>query len=186
MGTRRLAFFLYVVVVAIVASGPDIVGQNRGALRSGRSPVEGGVRSNDTTILINAAMPPPAWALAERTLLDLNAQGAALFADKYLDANHYLRGPEHWGISDGPDDSMEGIRNWPLAHALGGPDSLIDLWDKTWEGPSRGVQQGHGASHRISPRMGSTSRNSRRRSTGSTSARGSTGFYFYRPEPPNR
>ena len=134
VGTRRLAFFLYVVVVAIVASGPDIVGQNRGALRSGRSPVEGGVRSNDTTILINAAMPPPAWALAERTLLDLNAQGAALFADKYLDANHYLRGPEHWGISDGPDDSMEGIRNWPLAHALGGPDSLIDLWDKTWEG----------------------------------------------------
>jgi len=79
-------------------------------------------------------MAPPDWALAERTLLDLNAEGVRLFAEKYVDGRGYLRGPEHWGITDGPDDSVEPIRNWPLAHALGGPDSIVKAWQTVWEG----------------------------------------------------
>ena len=79
-------------------------------------------------------MPPPAWALAERQLLALNAEGVALWAGKYLDANGHLRGVPNFGIEDGPDDAVESIRNWPLAHAAGGPESIIELWDKAWEG----------------------------------------------------
>jgi hypothetical protein len=79
-------------------------------------------------------MPAPAWALAERQLLASNAEGAALWASTYLDANGHLRGAANFGIEDGPDDAVESIRNWPLAHALGGPDSIIELWDHAWEG----------------------------------------------------
>lgn len=88
----------------------------------------------DTTILVNKTMPPPAWALAERQLIALNAEGVKLWADTYLDANGYLRGAAHFGIDDGPDDAVESIRNWPLAHALGGANSIIDAWDRAWEG----------------------------------------------------
>jgi hypothetical protein len=115
------------VSVRIAAQGP----------RRGQAPppaVEGGLRTVDTTILVNKPMPTPAWALAERELLARTAEGAREWEDKYLDANGYLRGAPHFGIEDGPDDAVETIRNWPLAHALGGPDSLITLWQKAWEG----------------------------------------------------
>jgi hypothetical protein len=79
-------------------------------------------------------MPAPAWALAERQLLALNGEGVKLWVDKYLDENGYLRGAANFGIEDGPDDAVESIRNWPLAHALGGADSIIEAWDKAWEG----------------------------------------------------
>ena len=55
-------------------------------------PSAGGLRTNETTILINSVMPVPAWALAERELLRLNADGAAFWAQKYLDPNGHLRG----------------------------------------------------------------------------------------------
>ena len=42
-------------------------------------------------------MPAPAWALAERELLALNAEGVALWASKYLDENGYLRGAANFG-----------------------------------------------------------------------------------------
>jgi hypothetical protein len=88
----------------------------------------------ETTIAIDQLMPAPAWALAQRALLAANGDGVQQFANKYVDARGYLRGPAHWGISDGPDDAVEPIRNWPLAHALGGAESIIDAWDKVWEG----------------------------------------------------
>lgn len=96
--------------------------------------IQVGVAGAHTTIQISTPMPAPAWALAERQLLKLNAEGAERWADAYLDANGYLRTEPHFGISDGPDDSMEPIRNWPLAHALGGPDSIIEAWSRAWEG----------------------------------------------------
>jgi hypothetical protein len=89
---------------------------------------------NALVISITNPMPAPAWALAERRLLALNADGVALWASKYLDANGYLRGAANFGIQDGPDDAVESIRNWPLAHALGGPESIIEEWDRAWEG----------------------------------------------------
>lgn len=89
---------------------------------------------DEDAIVINRAMPVPAWALAERALLAINADGAKAYAAQYHDARGYLKTPERWGVSDGPDDAMENIRNWPIAHALGGPDSLIEEWERAWEG----------------------------------------------------
>ena len=106
---------------AMSAATVDMVGQVRG-------------QRGDVTILAARSMPAPAWALAQRQLLALNAEGAALWAATYLDANGHLRGAANFGIEDGPDDAVESIRNWPLAHALGGPESIIELWDKAWEG----------------------------------------------------
>ena len=114
------------VVVARVSA--DVAGS---AQSSASAP---GNRSGETTIAIDQLMPAPAWALAQRALLAANADGVQEFADKYVDARGHLRGPAHWGISDGPDDAVEPIRNWPLAHALGGAESIIDTWDKVWEG----------------------------------------------------
>lgn len=89
---------------------------------------------SEATIPITRLMPAPAWALAERELLARNAQGVHVWASKYLDANGYLLSAANWGIEDGPDDAVESIRNWPLAHALGGPESIIETWDRAWEG----------------------------------------------------
>jgi hypothetical protein len=93
-----------------------------------------GTAGAQVTLHVDQPMAPPDWALAERALLDINAEGVRVFSEKYIDSRGYLRGPEHWGITDGPDDSVEPIRNWPLAHALGGPDSIVDSWKTMWEG----------------------------------------------------
>lgn len=100
----------------------------------GRAMPEAAPAPAPKVIAVDRAMPAPAWALAERTLLDVNAEGARAFSEQYLDEHGYLRTPERWGVSDGPDDAMENIRNWPLAHALGGPDSLVEHWSRAWEG----------------------------------------------------
>lgn len=129
-----MRMFPLLATAVIIVAGVQIAGQpQRGALPPAAD-VAGGVRTSDTTILINKVAPVPAWALAQRELLRLNAEGAALWARTYLDNNGHLRGEPHFGILDGPDDSVETIRNWPLAHALGGPDSIIELWDRVWEG----------------------------------------------------
>ena len=117
MMRRRPGAVLSAVVISLTVVG--LAAQRRAAPEP--PPSAGGIRTNDTTILINSVMPVPGWALAERELLRLNAEGAAFWAQKYLDANGHLRGEPHFGILDGPDDAVETIRNWPLAHALGGP-----------------------------------------------------------------
>ena len=112
----------------------DLGGQGRRGGPPPPPPVEGGLRTSDTTILINKVMLAPSWALAERQLIATNAEGVKLWADKYLDENGYLLGAANYGIADGPDDAVESIRNWPLAHALGGDESIIQRWNKAWEG----------------------------------------------------
>lgn len=89
------------------------------------------------SIDIERPMPPPAWALAERALLQATADGAAVFAEKYLDRRGYLRCVERWGGNDGPDDAMENFSNWPLLYALGGTESVLDLYRHAWEGHLR-------------------------------------------------
>lgn len=86
-----------------------------------------------TRIEIYEPMAAPAWALAERNLLAMNAEGVKAFVAKYVDEAGKLKGPAHWGIADGPDDAVEPIRNWPLAHMLGGPDLIVDQWRRIYE-----------------------------------------------------
>jgi hypothetical protein len=86
-------------------------------------------------------MPTPDWALAQRALLGINGAGVQLYADAFLNDRGFLPMTPQWGVGSGPDDFMENIRNWPLAHALGGPDSILELWRKAWEGHLQQIGQ---------------------------------------------
>jgi hypothetical protein len=92
------------------------------------------VSANAETIVIEAPMPPPDWALAQRALIKENAAAAIEFAAKYIDPRGHFRGVERWGGNDGPDDVMETFHNWPLAHALGSDDRLLRTYERIWEG----------------------------------------------------
>ena len=95
----------------------------------------GGVaQPTSTPLAVTTPMAAPAWALAERALIEANAAGVQAYADRVLDARGYMPVEPRWGVNDGPDDLMENIRNWPLAHAIGGADTIIDTWQKAWEG----------------------------------------------------
>ena len=88
----------------------------------------------ETAITIDTPMPPPTWALMERQLLDANSRAAERFAEKYVDARGYLLHTPRWGTLDGPDDAIETFFNWTLLHALGGDDSVLELYKKAYEG----------------------------------------------------
>jgi hypothetical protein len=98
------------------------------------SPHLGASRADERAIAIETPLAAPDWALAERALLRANGDGVAAYAARFLDARGYMPVEPHWGVSDGPDDLTENVRNWPLAHMLGGPDSILDDWQRLWTG----------------------------------------------------
>jgi len=89
------------------------------------------------TIVVGTPMPPPSWALMERALLDANSQAVEEFAESYMDSRGYLLHTPRWGTLDGPDDAIETYYNWTLLHALGGSDSVLELYRKGLEGHLR-------------------------------------------------
>jgi hypothetical protein len=94
------------------------------------------VRS-ELTVHIKTPMAPPQWALLERELLRYNSAAVERFAAKYIDERGYLAHTPRWGTLDGPDDALETYWNWTLLHALGGSDSVLDLFKKGFEGHLR-------------------------------------------------
>lgn len=96
-----------------------------------------GVLGAQPTIVLDDPVPPPAWALAERLLLESASQGTEEFADRFLDDRGFLKCVERWGGNDGADDAMENFRGWTLLYALGGSDSVLNLYKKAWEGHIR-------------------------------------------------
>ncbi len=92
----------------------------------------------DTVVRIATPLPPPAWALMERALLQENARLIKTFHKKYVNpSNGYLEVVEHWGGGDGPDDAMENFYNWPMVYILGGSRETLDLFRHVWEGHLR-------------------------------------------------
>ena len=87
-----------------------------------------------TPILINKITPAPAWALAEREMLEEAAVGARLWLERYVKPDGSVNVPERWGVTDGPDDIMETVRGWPLVYAMGAPEAVADAYEKVWEG----------------------------------------------------
>lgn len=73
----------------------------------------------------------------ERALLRANSEAVEAFAAKYLDERGYLLHTPRWGTLDGPDDAIETFYNWTLLHALGGSDSVLELYKKGLEGHLR-------------------------------------------------
>ncbi len=90
--------------------------------------------AGEAAIVISTPMAPPAWSLMERALLRFNSEACERFAAKYVDERGYLLHTIRWGTLDGPDDAIETFFNWTLLHALGGSDSVLELYKKAQEG----------------------------------------------------
>src|SRR4030095_12372114 len=84
------------------------------------------------TITVDAPMATPLWAYHEQTLLRVNADVIQAYAAKHFDEKWHNKAPEEWGVGNGPDDIPEGLRSWPLAYALGGPESILNTWGKCY------------------------------------------------------
>jgi len=88
-------------------------------------------------IPVETPMSPPSWALAERELFRANVAACREFFDRYFDGRGWLECVERWGGDDGPDDAIENLNDWPLLHALGADDVILQLYRKGWEGHLR-------------------------------------------------
>ncbi len=99
-------------------------------------PIAGGIRavSAQPYLTVSTPMEPPDWALLERALLKANTEAAREFAGQYLDGKGYLLHTPRWGALDGSDDAIETFKNWPILHALGAPDDVLDITKKALEG----------------------------------------------------
>lgn len=51
-----------------------------------------------------------------------------------MDSRGYRLHTPRWGTLDGPDDAIETFHDWTLLHAVGGADSVLDLYRKGLEG----------------------------------------------------
>src|SRR5262245_61495248 len=91
-------------------------------------------RAAEPAMSIETPMSPPAWALLERELLRANTAACREFFEKYFDDRGYLLCVERWGADDGPDDAIENCTGWPILHALGAPDVVLEMYKKAWEG----------------------------------------------------
>lgn len=97
----------------------------------------GQVRGVGPSITIDSPLPPPRWAFLQRELLKQNSAACREFYEKYFDDRGWLECVERWGGDDGPDDAIENCMHWPILHALGGSDEILDLYKRAWEGHLR-------------------------------------------------
>jgi hypothetical protein len=93
--------------------------------------------ASEITVTIRTPMSPPTWSLLERELLKANTAACKEFFEHYFYERGYLRCVERWGGDDGPDDAIENCTDWPVLHALGAPDVVLQLYKKAWEGHLR-------------------------------------------------
>ena len=80
------------------------------------------------TISVESPLPPPPWALLQRELLRANEAACDEFFAKDFDERGFLLCIERWGGDDGPDDAIENVADWPILHALGGADSILQMY----------------------------------------------------------
>src|SRR6266542_7169918 len=93
--------------------------------------------SDKSTLRLDRPLPPPGWALLQRELLRANAVACKEFYERYFDERGWLLFVERWGGDDGPDDAIENCTDWPVLHALGAPDVMLQMYKKAWEGHLR-------------------------------------------------
>ena len=79
-------------------------------------------------------MRAPEWALLQRELLHAHTDACELFRQKYFDERNHLMCFPRWGTNDGPDDAIEHVNDWPLVHALGGSDRVLEMYRAIYEG----------------------------------------------------
>ena len=93
--------------------------------------------SQPADLTVSQPMHAPHWALLQRELLRANSAACEEFFARYFDERGYLQCVERWGGNDGPDDAIENLLHWPVLHALGGSDSVLQLYKLGWEGHLR-------------------------------------------------
>ena len=91
----------------------------------------------ETSVTVDQPMSPPNWALLQRELLRANTAACEEFFARYVDERGFLLCVERWGGNDGPDDAIECFLYWPILHAIGAPDSVLEMYKKAWEGHLR-------------------------------------------------
>jgi hypothetical protein len=89
------------------------------------------------TVEISTQQTPPTWALLERELLRASTAACQEYYDHFFDDRGWLECVERWGGDDGPDDAIENCRDWPVLHALGAPNVVLNLYKRAWEGHLR-------------------------------------------------
>ncbi|HCI86527.1 MAG TPA: hypothetical protein DHV68_06740 [Dehalococcoidia bacterium] len=85
-------------------------------------------------LVLNTPSHPPRWALLERELLKAQTAACERIFEKYFDERGYLLCMPRWGGNDGSDDAIENLAGWPVLHALGAPDSILEKYKLGWEG----------------------------------------------------
>ena len=88
-------------------------------------------------LVVTTPMPSPEWALLQQQLLKANTAACVEFYDRYFDDRGWLECVERWGGDDGPDDAIENLKDWPILHALGVPDVILERYKRAWEGHLR-------------------------------------------------
>lgn len=84
--------------------------------------------------VLNTPSQPPQWALLESELLKAQTEACERIFEKYFDERGYLLCMPRWGGNDGSDDAIENLAGWPVLHALGAPDSILEKYKLGWEG----------------------------------------------------
>jgi hypothetical protein len=95
------------------------------------------VASGGEPVTIETPVSPPSWALLEREVIRAATRACLEFFDRYFDDRGYLECVERWGGDDGPDDAIENLCGWPILHAVGAPDVILQRCKKAWEGHLR-------------------------------------------------
>jgi hypothetical protein len=91
---------------------------------------------------------PPAWAVLERSLIDLMDRSVYPYLEKYTYPDGSLIWADKWHNSrDGLDDLYESFYNWPLFYLLGGGDHMLPLAQKEWDAITRQAE-GFGLAHK--------------------------------------
>jgi len=92
------------------------------------------VAAGRTELHVRTPMAAPDWARLQRELLTAHTAACETFHAKYFDERNHLRCFPRWGTNDGPDDAIEHVNDWPLVHALGGSDRILELYRAAYEG----------------------------------------------------
>ncbi|MDA0746271.1 MAG: hypothetical protein O2954_07115 [bacterium] len=95
------------------------------------------IRTKELTLRVETPVAPPEWAVLERELIRAQTRACEFFYSRYFDERGYLKCVVRWGGNDGSDDAIENLAGWPILHAVGAPDRILQMYKQGWEGHLR-------------------------------------------------